>query len=502
MSESLFGWIHVSDIHFGHGDAGHGWDQELVMATLRRDIAARPVDVPIDAILVTGDIAFSGAGRSPDEYARAHKWLLELARTVNLGPERIFVVPGNHDVNRGVDARNRSAGRLLEALRSRAVPKQGIDDALRDPDDRKLLASRMAAFLEFAKDFGPWVSREGELPEQRLHWVHGPLEGKGGLRVRLVGLNTALLSKDDEDFGQLRLGNEQLAKAFVEDHANEVVLVLSHHPLKKGWLADEGHADAMLRQNAHAHLSGHVHGAESEEARAGSGGSFVRVTAGAAHNDQLPPGIPQSHGYNFGEIRRDDAGKVVLRVHPRLWSSARFVVDVHSVPDGATFAEHTLALKLAAEEPRKGVVAPKATPRAELPRRPPFPAFVSYAAADERLAKSLTRRLESDPFIDLSAARVDDARIVLLLVSPDYVASTPSSSDDVKAAVKHHELGQARVLPILVRACSYRALPFGHLPFALERGSSVPSASWSDAEIERIQEALHDAVAELVLALE
>jgi hypothetical protein len=501
MSESLFGWIHVSDIHFGHGDAGHGWDQDLVMATLRRDVVARPVDVPIDAILVTGDIAFSGAGRSADEYARAKKWLLEVARVVGLGPERIYVVPGNHDVNRGVDARNRSAGRLLEALRSRAVPKQGIDDALRDPDDRKLLASRMAAFLEFAKEFGPFVSRGGEPPEQRLHWAEGPLVGRGGLHVRLVGLNTALLSKDDEDFGQLRLGNEQLAKAFVEDHANEVVLVLSHHPLKKGWLADEGHADAMLRHNAHAHLSGHVHGAESEDARAGSGGSFVRVTAGAAHNDQLPPGIPQSHGYNYGEIRRDDAGKIALRVHPRLWSSGRFVVDVHSVPDGATFAEHTLAVKLAAVEPAREPPRGRAEAVAPRPRRPPLPAFFSYATADERLARSLIRRLESDPLIDTSAARPEDARIVVLLVSPDYMVSQPGSGDDVKAAVKQHEVGQARVLPILVRACSYRAAPFGHLPLALERGAGATGTSWSDAEIERIQEAIHNAVAELVLAL-
>ena len=69
MDETLFGWIHLSDIHFGHGDASHGWDQDLVMAALRRDIAGKPAPVRVDAIFVTGDIAFAsrfsiGGGRS------------------------------------------------------------------------------------------------------------------------------------------------------------------------------------------------------------------------------------------------------------------------------------------------------------------------------------------------------------------------------------------------------------------------------------------------------
>src|SRR6185312_14853332 len=111
------------------------------------------------------------------------------------------------------------------------------------------------------------------------------------------------------DRGQLRLGKEQLAKAFLKDRAqNEVIVALSHHPLRGGWLGDQEQADPFLRNNAQAHLSGHVHEAESEDARSGTGGSFVRVTAGAAHNEQLPAWIPQTHAYNYGQIRRGNDG--------------------------------------------------------------------------------------------------------------------------------------------------------------------------------------------------
>src|SRR5947207_1131837 len=121
--ETLFRWIHVSDIHMGHGDAAHRWNQQLVLDTLREDIAeqVRAGRRPIDALFVTGDVAFSGNGRSPTEYARAKEWLLDVGKAAGLSAAQIFVVPGNHDVNRAADKDNNTA-RLVASLRSGASP--------------------------------------------------------------------------------------------------------------------------------------------------------------------------------------------------------------------------------------------------------------------------------------------------------------------------------------------------------------------------------------------
>jgi hypothetical protein len=75
--QKLLSWVHLSDIQYGHGDkAGHA----LVMEQLRADIAGaegrgclRP-----DAILVTGDVAFSGAAA---EYTAAKEWLRTVGET-------------------------------------------------------------------------------------------------------------------------------------------------------------------------------------------------------------------------------------------------------------------------------------------------------------------------------------------------------------------------------------------------------------------------------------
>src|SRR5271165_2007872 len=98
MTRTLFSWIHLSDIHFGHGAPSDKYDQKLVLARLRRDLTnvrrenGGPPSAP-DAIFVTGDIAFSGGGKSPDEYADAEKWLREVAADVGLSAKDVFVVP-------------------------------------------------------------------------------------------------------------------------------------------------------------------------------------------------------------------------------------------------------------------------------------------------------------------------------------------------------------------------------------------------------------------------
>jgi 3',5'-cyclic AMP phosphodiesterase CpdA len=551
MDDTLFGWIHISDIHFGHGDTSHGWDQTLVMAALRRDIASKPVPVRVDAIFVTGDIAFSGAGRSAREYEDARAWLLEAGTAAGVNPARIFLVPGNHDVNRNADSENKSTGRLLKSLRSRGTPEASLDDALRDTDDCKLLASRMEGYLDLAKHFGPWVGRDPlPSPPERLYWVH-EIDGREGLRVRVLGLNTALLSRDDEDPGQLRLGKEQLARALAGDRApNELILALSHHPLRRGWLGDEGNADAWIRNNAHVHLSGHVHEAESEDARSGAGGSFVRVTAGAAHNEQFPAWIPANHGYNFGEVRRGERGSVVLCVYPRLWSSGktRFVLDVHSVPDGPTqktFAEHELPITLPVtmeESPRppaknqapvdsRGNVVTPATAAAGARTVEPGGAlriFFSYAPEDTLLRKKLENAmtmLKRSGLIESFSGRsvgageawrgvvgqqMREARILLLLLSNDYLASDYCYDVEMDLARQRYEAGDAVVIPVVLREVDLSKVDdlkrnelwfekLRRVPVMEGKEHGTPVTSWpnEDAAWKAVSEEIRSAVVKL-----
>ncbi|MBK9258706.1 MAG: metallophosphoesterase [Polyangiaceae bacterium] len=330
----LFSWIHLSDMHFGHRNTSHQWDQKLVLDSLHRDITRlneRDIPTP-ECILLTGDIAFSG---STEQYADAAVWLDKVASTLAITRDRIFVVPGNHDVDRNVDRKDRNVARLIRGLRD---GDDLVDDILENADDRALLASRLAAYLAFAAGY-PSV----QAPDP-LFWAHA-FVSTHGLPVRIIGLPTALLAAGDIDHGKLRLGKKPLASTLNDAHKDrELVLVLTHHPLRGGWLADQRDTDSWVQSRAHVHLFGHVHESDSEFARSGSGAGILRIAAGAVHGDVLPPGIPASHGYSVGTVIANAEGKLRLRIWPRLWSeqNKEFRVDVNNVPEGQPYAEHSL----------------------------------------------------------------------------------------------------------------------------------------------------------------
>ncbi|MFO0560795.1 MAG: metallophosphoesterase [Polyangiales bacterium] len=112
----LFTWVHLSDIHFGHGarDALVEFDQAEVTAKLPKHIhkELKRTGLSIDAVLVTGDVAFSGQAK---EYQQAHEWFDLLCTSAGIAKERVFVVPGNHDVNAVGD--DFATGALVEQLR-------------------------------------------------------------------------------------------------------------------------------------------------------------------------------------------------------------------------------------------------------------------------------------------------------------------------------------------------------------------------------------------------
>lgn len=331
--EVLFSWLHLSDVHVGHPNVKHRSDQALVLDALRQDLASlakRFTPLP-NAILVTGDIAFSG---KKDQYDKAKTWLTETSALLGLSPESIFVVPGNHDVDRAVDKDDRSIGRLVRGLREGG---DDLDDILANAGDRALLERRMREYLSFAGGF-PHLQK----PDP-LFWAH-TLTTKRNLRVRLVGLNTALLAAGDDDKGKLRLGTTALAQTLTKLPDGELLLVLTHHPLREGWLADQVDAGRQIAKSATIHLFGHVHEADSEEALTGAGTGVLRITAGAVHGDKLPEGVPASHGYNVASVMAFEGGAIKLRIWPRKWSEKKqaFVQDTDNTTEEEPYAEHAL----------------------------------------------------------------------------------------------------------------------------------------------------------------
>ena len=119
-------FLHLSDIHMGHGAPRTQWDPEIVLQAVLDDLAYLNPS-RLDALFLTGDLAFSA---KPEQYIRTRDWISSLTDSFAIKKDNIFLVPGNHDVERAVCNEGRNFP-YLEALRRGDVP---IDNAF-DTED-------------------------------------------------------------------------------------------------------------------------------------------------------------------------------------------------------------------------------------------------------------------------------------------------------------------------------------------------------------------------------
>lgn len=74
-------------------------------------------------------------------------------------------------------------------------------------------------------------------------------------------------------------------------------------------------------------------------------------------------------------------------------------------------------------------------------------------------------------------ARLDSADLILLLVSPDFLASDYCYDVELQRALERHIAGEARVIPIIVRPVDWHEAPFAKLQ-ALPRDGK-PISTWA-----------------------
>ena len=91
-------WLHLSDLHCRSDKAGEKFRSGVVLTSLWSDIVHQIADgLRPDFAVVTGDIAYHGKS---DEYSVAKESFFEpLLQATSLPKDRLFVVPGNHDVD-------------------------------------------------------------------------------------------------------------------------------------------------------------------------------------------------------------------------------------------------------------------------------------------------------------------------------------------------------------------------------------------------------------------
>ncbi len=92
---------------------------------------------------------------------------------------------------------------------------------------------------------------------------------------------------------------------------------------------------------------------------------------------------------------------------------------------------------------------------------------------------------------------LEAAAVVLLLVSPDFLASDYCYDRELARAMERHREGSARVIPVILRVCDWYGAPFGDLKAVPRDGQPITKFADRDEGFHEVAKAIRDVVAEL-----
>src|ERR1044071_9556112 len=100
--ESILRLLHISDLHARGGRETDLAGRERALGTQwLKNLRDLTVDRPVDLLCMTGDVADWG---KPEEYQDAGKFIHRTIEHLGLDTDRVFITPGNHDIDRDVNS--------------------------------------------------------------------------------------------------------------------------------------------------------------------------------------------------------------------------------------------------------------------------------------------------------------------------------------------------------------------------------------------------------------
>ena len=165
-------------------------------------------------------------------------------------------------------------------------------------------------------------------------------------------------------------------------------------------------------------------------------------------------------------------------------------------------AEHltpVLLKKPATPQPDIPSASPTPAPQPATPMKPePIEVFISYSHKDEDLKDelyvhlaNLKRQGKIKPWQDRAIeagtewdaeikAHLESAGVILLLITPRFIASEYCFDEEMQRAMERHEEGTARVIPIIMKPCDWQGTPFRKLQIFPK--DAKPVTSWGDRD--------------------
>jgi predicted phosphodiesterase len=288
-------WLHLSDFHLRQKT---GWEQDVVLESMLRDIRARfGQQRRPDMIFISGDIAFAG---KTEEYDLAEAFIRKLCKEVRLPEGRLFLVPGNHDIDLDLEEDAVVGARLL--LKS----ANEVSRFLGNEGRRKTLFARQKAFRDFVNRLAPT-----DPIYSPASFSHSRQAKIGPINVHVLLLDSSWLAGGGpSDSGVLSIGERQVIDCAKAD-GKYLTFALMHHPFS--WLKEFEAVAIQNRIASHADicLRGHVHSPD-QQAIETKQGRLLTFTAGAGFETRTSN---NSYGWHAIDLATGSGETVIHRLN-------------------------------------------------------------------------------------------------------------------------------------------------------------------------------------------
>jgi small GTP-binding protein len=293
--------LHLSDLHFRTQDAG------LAASVLETDLHTYFKTRTLDYLILSGDIADTA---QPVEYDLAFRFVHDLVNTLGLNPERVVVVPGNHDVNWDVSED------AYKFVNRRRLPPGGPTGRFIDLGAQGILVCDEARYKERFSAFNQHFYRKVCNTHYSLEYEEQfSVLRDADRRVLIVGLNSCW-ELDHNSPEKAGLHEGALAKVLTQlnsgDHSAWLKIAVWHHPVGPGTMSD-AFLGLLARHGFQIGLQGHIHEAKRSVFQFGS--SAIHIIGGGTFS--APPkeqvaGIPLQYS-----LLQYDSGSGTIRIDSR-----------------------------------------------------------------------------------------------------------------------------------------------------------------------------------------
>jgi hypothetical protein len=102
--------------------------------------------------------------------------------------------------------------------------------------------------------------------------------------------------------------------------------------------------------------------------------------------------------------------------------------------------------------------------------------------------------LPGDEWSEVTLHQIRHSKVILLMVSVDFIASEHTWENELQAALERHQKGEAIVIPIIVRDCLWRNTILGTLSPLPKDGTPLASHPNKDEALREIAEGIYNAL--------